>query len=61
MCLSKGVGFSFITDENIDVRQDLVNLALEELRDKGCGQVHGECLLVWYSERGQLERVYNVV
>lgn len=40
--LSEGSGLSLITDEDVDVRKDLVERVLEELRDKGSGQIEDE-------------------
>jgi hypothetical protein len=37
-------GFSLIANEDVDVRQDLVERVLEELRDEGCGEVKNEGL-----------------
>jgi hypothetical protein len=42
--LGKGGGFGLVADEDIDVRQDLVERVLEELGDEGCGKVEDEDL-----------------
>jgi hypothetical protein len=40
----EGGGFGLVADQNVDVRQDLVERVLEELRDEGCGKVEDELL-----------------
>lgn len=42
VCLSLGL----VTDEDIDVRKDLVNLGLEELRNERSRKVHSEGLSI---------------
>lgn len=53
--MSGGVSLSFrlVTDEDVNVRKDLVNLRLEELRNEGSGKVHSEGL----QHRGRRSRV----
>jgi hypothetical protein len=38
------LSLGLVTDEDVDVGKDLLNLGLEELRDEGCGEVEGEGL-----------------
>ena len=44
MAGSVGLGFRLVSDENVNKRQELVDLGLEELRNEGSRQVHGEGL-----------------
>lgn len=41
---SVSLSFGLVTDEDVDVKEDLVNLRLEELRDERSGKVHSERL-----------------
>lgn len=46
MAGSVSLGFRLVTNEDINVGEDLVNLRLEELRDERSGKVHSERLKV---------------
>ena len=39
-----GLRLGLVSDENVDEGEDLVDLGLEELRDEGSREVHGEDL-----------------
>lgn len=39
-----GSGFRLVSDEDIDVGENLLELNLEELRDEWCGQVQNDSL-----------------
>lgn len=43
-CGCPGGGFGFVTDEDIDVRKNFLDVGSEELSDERCGKVHYECL-----------------
>jgi hypothetical protein len=42
--LGVGLSLGLVADEDVDVREDLVDLGLEELGNEGGGEVHGEGL-----------------
>lgn len=60
--MSGGVslGFGLVTDENIDVGKDLVNLGLEELRNERSGKVHGEGLQRGEGDRASADCDYSI-
>jgi hypothetical protein len=44
VCLGEGGGLSLVADQDVDVRQELIERVLEELGDEGCGEVEDEWL-----------------
>ena len=48
VCAGPCLGFGFVTDEDVDVWQDLLQLGAEELGDEGGGQVEHEGLRIFF-------------